>query len=204
VRSRHLPIGGTHNFRDVGGYPVAGGGATRWRTLFRTDSLHKITQDGERALRDLGVRSFIDLRGHPEVAALPSMLASSSEIRYIHHPLASARTRPGNPQVTTVEELNRVFLDDCQEAFAELLTLMAAPGVWPSIVSCYVGKDRTGLVTALLLELAGVSRETIVEDYALTCRYAAQLMPALRGGDANRYRLCKSRTVAAGTPMCSA
>ncbi|MEX2431489.1 MAG: tyrosine-protein phosphatase, partial [Dehalococcoidia bacterium] len=60
--TRHLPLPGTHNFRDVGGYAVAGGGAVRWRTLFRSDSLHRLNEATQRDIVSLGVRTVVDLR----------------------------------------------------------------------------------------------------------------------------------------------
>jgi protein-tyrosine phosphatase len=69
-----------------------------------------------------------------------------------------------------------MFLDNGQRSLAHILGSLARPGIFPAVIHCRIGKDRTGLLTALLLELAGVPRETVVEDYALTCPEIQQLL----------------------------
>ena len=76
---RHLPIEGTYNFRDVGSYRTADGRAVRWRTLFRSDSLHRLTPAGKREVLALGVRSIIDLRSAGEIVDWPNPVASNGE-----------------------------------------------------------------------------------------------------------------------------
>ena len=173
---RHLPIVGTHNFRDAGGYPTPGGTTVRSRTLFRSDSLHALTPAGISAVRALGLRSTIDLRGEPEVARWPSDLSTSAGIPYRHLPLTAKGTSPEAPVADNLEEINRMFLDLGGASLRSVLESMAAPGTFPTLVHCSVGKDRTGLVVALLLELAGVPRQHIVDDYGLTGQHAMELI----------------------------
>ena len=176
--SRHLPLEGTHNFRDLGGYPTRNGGSTRWRTVFRSDSLHALTPAGQQALRRLGVRKQVDLRAHAEVDNYPSVFAGATDLTYAHLPLAIDGGKD-IPRATTLEELNVKLLDHAGESLARILAAFAEPGALPVVVNCVAGKDRTGLVVALLLDLAGVDRDTIVDDYVLTAKHAQVLLAEL-------------------------
>ena len=172
--SRHLPIEGTHNFRDVGGYPTASGGVTRWRTLFRSDSLHALTDAGRRAVEDLGLVTAIDLRYERELKALPSALAGHPRIAYRNKPMGPG-TAPFAEPAETLEEFNVYLLEHCQAFGASILRDLADARAYPALLSCAGGKDRTGLIVALLLSLAGVPREHVVADYVLSRIDAAQV-----------------------------
>ncbi len=177
---RHLPIEGTHNFRDVGGYPTAGGGVTRWRTLFRSDSLHALTATGLEAVEDLGLVTAIDLRYERELEDLPSPLAGHARTAYRHRPLGPA-LRPFEEPAASYEELNFYFLDRCQTYIASILRDLADERAYPALLSCHAGRDRTGLIVALLLSLVGVRPVDVVNDYALSAAYAARLAAYVDG-----------------------
>lgn len=164
---RHIPIPGTHNFRDAGGYRVDGGGSIRWRTLFRSDSLHGVPQQGLDQIVELGVRSAFDVRYPHEVRNRAHSLSSHAAVVYHNSPLSDL-TAPWSEPVSTLEEMNLFFLEDNASRVSTALQRFAAPGAFPALVNCTVGKDRTGLVVALLLAIAGVSRADIVRDYMLS------------------------------------
>lgn len=164
---RHLQFAGTYNFRDVGGYPTRNGGATRWRTLFRSDSPHRLSAADRAVLVGRGLRTAVDLRQAEEVAAAPNVFVSSPQVIYRHVPLLN--DTPSMPEVLpSLVDIYRGILDERGEQVAAVLAALAAPGALPAVVNCTAGKDRTGLVVALLLGLAGVPEETIVTDYALS------------------------------------
>ncbi|HEY8602093.1 MAG TPA: tyrosine-protein phosphatase, partial [Thermomicrobiales bacterium] len=73
---RHLPLGGTYNVRDIGGYATTDGRTTRWRTLIRSDSLHRLAPEAPHTLLDLGLRTMIDLRRPAETVQYPNLLAT--------------------------------------------------------------------------------------------------------------------------------
>jgi protein-tyrosine phosphatase len=172
--TRHLPIEGTHNFRDSGGYPTRDGSSVRWRTLFRSDSHHKLTESGKQAIYDLGIRTSIDLRAEHETQSSPSVFASSEAIAYRQLPLKATGSDTRAPRANDLPELNRMFLDSGHDSFSTILHAMAENRTFPVVISCAVGKDRTGLMVALLLELAGVHRDDVIEDYALTAKHAGK------------------------------
>src|SRR6185369_10690856 len=79
--SRHLPLDGTYNVRDIGGYTTRVGRRTRWRTLLRADSLHRLTAPAQAELLGCGVRTIVDLRHAGEHLAAPNVFAASSAVR---------------------------------------------------------------------------------------------------------------------------
>lgn len=169
---RRLPIPGTFNLRDVGGYPTADGGETRWRTLFRADSLHRLPLPAQRELLAYGVRTVLDLRRDVEVERWPNVFASSPEVDYLRvdlAPLGGVTEISESP----LESIYRAILDYRQDEIRQIMRCLAASG-FPAVIHCTAGKDRTGVVVALLLGLVGVSHETIAQDYALSGEYLGE------------------------------
>lgn len=168
---RHLPFVGTYNVRDIGGYLTSRGVSTRWLTLFRADSLHRLSLADQTTLLDHGLRVVIDLRRTDELQAAPNVFANSAQVSYRHISLLgdSPPIVRGGPQ--PLVETYRHILDQRQAQVREVLSILAAPEGLPALVHCTAGKDRTGVIVALLLGLAGVLPETIVADYALTSTF---------------------------------
>lgn len=166
---RRLALDGTFNVRDVGGYPTRDGGLIRPRTLLRGDSLHQLTEPARSALRELGLRTIIDLRGEVEVGLWPNVFRASSTIAYHHVPLPNALLLHADVP-PPLNEVYQAMLEHGRPALRHIFTILTRPAAWPALVHCTAGKDRTGVVIALLLGLAGASDETIVADYALSAR----------------------------------
>jgi protein-tyrosine phosphatase len=165
VPDRHLPLAGTYNLRDVGGYPTAGGGTTRWRTLLRGDALHRLDDDG---WGTLGVRTVVDLREDAEHDLAPHVVGG--------HPVVVRRMplldRLGSlPKGWTLADLYLRVVDERGPRLAATVGALAEPGALPAVVHCTAGKDRTGIVVALVLSAVGVDDDTIAQDYALTAQY---------------------------------
>jgi protein-tyrosine phosphatase len=164
---RHLTLAGTYNVRDVGGYATADGRRTRWRTLLRADSLHRLGPEGQRALLDLGLRTVVDLRRPNEVSRAPNVLAATPELRYLQVSLNTDAPEE-RTQLPTLPEIYRGILERAGEQIATIIGTLSAPGALPALVHCHAGKDRTGLVIALMLGVAGVPADLIAADYALS------------------------------------
>ena len=164
---RHLKFAGTYNFRDAGGYPIQGGGATRWRTLFRSDSPHRLSEADRGSLVESGLRTAVDLRQASELTEAPNVFAADMQVTFCHLPLLSdAPSMPEN--LPALVDIYRAILDERGDQICAALSALAAPKALPAVVNCTAGKDRTGLIVALILGLAGVTEETIVADYALS------------------------------------
>jgi protein-tyrosine phosphatase len=179
---RHLPLDGTRNVRDIGGYPAGAGRRTRWRTLLRSDELTRIPAHAQEQLMELGLRQVIDLRWPEELAASPNAFATSARVRYTSIPLL--KDDP-TPHAGLAGMYLHVF-DARATQLAEVARALLADGGLPAVIGCAAGKDRTGVTIALLLDLAGVPTATIVEDYAMSAGYFAN--PAASVIDAEDWR----------------
>ncbi len=186
--TRLLSVEGAYNLRDIGGYAAAPGQCTRWRTLLRSGSLHALSGSGHDALAELGLRSIIDLRTPTEIALEPNQFVTQSDITYVNLALVNA-LRPQNQPLSGLNEFYRYMLDHCRETIGAVFTQLAAPGALPALIHCTAGKDRTGLIVALLLSLADVPNHVIAADFALS-------EPALAAAPAFAHH--RQRLLAAG------
>ena len=173
--SRHLPLPGTRNVRDVGGYPAAGGRRTRWRTLLRSDELTRLPDHAVEELRDLGVRQVIDLRWPNELELSPNLFRDDPVVRYRSIPLLEDDPTPH----FGLAGMYRHVLDERLPQLVAVARALLEPAGMPAVIGCAAGKDRTGVTIALLLDLAGVPRDVIVEDYAVSEDYFAGPNPTI-------------------------
>ncbi|KKB12263.1 protein tyrosine phosphatase [Devosia geojensis] len=192
--TRHLPVKGTFNIRDLGGYATAAG-ETRWRRVLRADGLHRIDAEGMAALIAEGVTTIIDLRHPGEVASHPNPFSINPVVAYHNVPLFEQLSPTPREGIDVLLELYRQALTHRQDAVARVLTIIAeAPPQGAVLFHCTAGKDRTGIVSALLLAVAGVEAALIVEDYALTGALIAPMIEeivadaAARGADVEAFR----------------
>jgi protein-tyrosine phosphatase len=171
-RSRLLPLAGASNFRDLGGYPTAAGGVTRWGRVFRSDTLHELTEGDVALLRDIGLKSIIDLRTGTEAERSGRGLLGAEAADYFHLSVIDndAGESRGMPAPIDDSLANRYlwYLDIGSEALARAITIIADGANYPLVFHCAAGKDRTGVLAALILDMVGVERRSVVQDYALT------------------------------------
>jgi hypothetical protein len=165
--ARHLPLDGTRNVRDVGGYPAGAGRRTRWRTLLRSDELTRLPADSMRTLQDLGLRQVIDLRWPEELVRAPNVFRSVPGIHYRSIPLL--RDDP-TPHAGLGGMYRYVFDRRASELAIIVRALLHEDGL-PAIIGCAAGKDRTGVTIALLLDLVGTPSDVIVADYARSAHH---------------------------------
>jgi protein-tyrosine phosphatase len=162
---RILAIEGTYNCRDLGGYETKDGLQTRWGVVLRSGSLHGLTSAGQAQLMAMGLRTVLDLRRPDEAAA--ESIALDRFIAYQNIPLVIDSPPSGGVYPPLTEVYRRIF-DNRQAAFRAVLERLAAPDTFPALVHCTAGKDRTGMIAALLLGIAGVPDETIAADFAFS------------------------------------
>jgi protein-tyrosine phosphatase len=168
---------GCVNVRDLGGHPTEDGRTTRVGAVVRADSIRQLSDAGWAALFDYGVSRIVDLRFHSDLAMdAPRDVA----VEVVHVPLlpepddaewaeidAVGDAEPD--ALTATRAVYLEFLERRRPQFGEAITAVAdAPEGGAVVVHCFGGKDRTGLVVALLLRLVGIDRETIGADYALS------------------------------------
>jgi protein-tyrosine phosphatase len=167
---------GCLNVRDLGGLPTEDGVVTRRRVVVRAETVHGLSDEGWRALFDYGVKRIVDLRWDDEREADPPR---DLLVEVVHVPLLGPDRDPEywdylNHHLDTAEDAAAYlrfsyldFLERFPGNFAAAVRAVATSS-GTALVHCLGGKDRTGLVCALLLRLAGVSLERIDEDYALS------------------------------------
>jgi HAD superfamily hydrolase (TIGR01509 family) len=164
----HLEWSGCLNTRDLGGLPTRYGGATRAGAVIRTDSLHQLDPDGLAAFSDAGVGLVLDIRSDWELDGAHPLEGSTTYRRIPWIDPARDSERVADDE-STLADLYRGSLDRNQKHIAQILRALAeAPDPAPVVVHCRSGKDRTGLLVALLLDLVGVPREEIAADYAIS------------------------------------
>lgn len=152
-----LPVPGTYNFREV-----APAGIRRGR-LFRSDAIDRLGESGRSELAAQGIRLVVDLRTDDEAARQPDDLDGCG-IDLVRAPLFTGSVASMIPQDLDLAATYRLMVDGAAPAIAAALGAIAeaSGGV---LVHCTAGKDRTGVVVALALAVAGVDREAIVADY---------------------------------------
>lgn len=176
---RWLALEGNDNARDLGGLPTVDGRTTRRGVLVRSDTLQELTPADVTLLRGrYGLRTVVDLRTPLEAEKEGRGLLAVEPVAYHNLPFVPDEVVvPGDPGheliVTERREQDRVehYLDYLRRAggvVAPALRVLARPGAAPAVFHCAAGKDRTGVLAALLLEIAGVRREAVVADYAAT------------------------------------
>ena len=179
---RHLDLEGAYNIRDIGGYVTSDGRSIRWRTMLRGDSLHRLPPVSEMALIEHGVRTVIDLRTTAELQSAPDVFVNSSSVRYIHRNILgdvkgsedSNLQRSIGDAERRLKEIYITALDHRRPMIVDTLGTLAEPNTLPALFHCFAGKDRTGLIAALLLGLVGVPAEVIAEDYAMSSVYLSK------------------------------
>ncbi|MET7297778.1 tyrosine-protein phosphatase [Embleya sp. NPDC005575] len=200
---RHVEFARLHNFRDLGGYRTADDRTVRWGVLYRSDSLGKLEGTDWETFLALDIRTVIDLRYPQEIAYRGRVPIDASltyhnlsiEHRPYNQPALAEDVPPGPYLAARFAEV----AEDGVREIREALALIAAADNAPLVFHCASGKDRTGLIAALVLALLGVGDEDIVADFALTELATARLLatggpstparcPAGRASDAHRRR----------------
>jgi hypothetical protein len=181
---RRVAVEGCLNFRDLGGYPTETGGTLRWRQLFRADGLHALSARGVATARDeIGLGDIIDLRSSAELALDGRGLLEKEPIRFHHLPLFDGgRGQQAPPFGASLADLYFGMIDFAREPIAKVVTVLARTRD-PAVFHCAAGKDRTGVISALLLSLLGVREEMIVADYAATRESLDAIVERLMASD---------------------
>lgn len=163
-----LTWSGCRNVRDLGGLPTQDGLGIRPRRLVRSDNLAGLDDTGHRALLAYGVARVLDLRGG--ISGEPEPSSPSQDPLVVSVPwIDPERDHARDPETEkTLADVYRGSLDrNVRRVAAVVRAFLDAPS-GPVVLHCAAGKDRTGMAVALLLETAGVPREHVVADYALS------------------------------------
>ncbi|MDF1513398.1 MAG: tyrosine-protein phosphatase [Anaerolineae bacterium] len=172
---RHIPLQGAANFRDLGGYRTGDGRRIKWRLIYRSEALGRLTPADLAYLSDLGLRTIYDLRTPSEIARVPDRIPETAQWiampaqdgdfdkKYITTLLFNRKIIPAQMAMSYPQQLVKNA-----RRFGAILSHFANPNNLPAVFHCTAGKDRAGLTAALLLGALGVPEQTIIADYTLS------------------------------------
>ena len=176
--TRVLDVEGAYNVRDLGGYKTRDGRTTRWGRYLRADTLANVTPDGVETLLEYGVRNIIDLRRSNDLQFRPSPFIGNESVAYYHQNMSGDVDLAHREVLDGIEDQaerrGRAYcsiLDQRKHILHQIFSILAKPDGLPALVHCNAGKDRAGITAAFVLDICGVPRETIIDDYGLTARY---------------------------------
>jgi protein-tyrosine phosphatase len=184
VTFRHI-----HNFRDLGGYTGLDGATVRWRRLYRSDDLSRVTGADQEVFSALGVRTVVDLRRPVEIdniGRIPAFDGFTYHHVHLDYPSWPAMQFEDTGQrAAYVTERYLEMAETATAGMRDALRLIADADQAPLVFHCIAGKDRTGIVAALTLSLLGVSDADIADDYHLSERAEAANWEWYRSRDSN-------------------
>ncbi|MBC1372983.1 tyrosine-protein phosphatase [Listeria booriae] len=189
IGERTIPLEGCFNFRDLGGYVNTAGKTVKWGKLYRSSLLTNITEKDKDTLEKLGVSWICDLRSTSEIAAKPT--PAIAHIKNRHIPIGTAKNESTESQKIDIPDDHRVYeplmgesyrvFAQSKDGFREIFTDIIEKEEVPFLFHCTAGKDRTGVLGALLLKLLDVPENTILADYELTNQYADNILGEMQG-----------------------
>ena len=156
----------TTNTRDLGGFPISAGRWTQRNRIWRSDAPVVFCETDEQRLKRLNITTIIDLRTDSEAEHKPCAYARRSGFEYQHFPITAGSVPPN-----TLEEVPFTYLQIAQQREAAEAIHAIASAETGVLFCCTAGKDRTGVIAALLLSACGVDRQLIIEDYVVSRYY---------------------------------
>ena len=180
--SRHIYFESVINFRDLGGYRARDGRSVSWRRLFRSGDFRSMTANDLALLTgEIGVNSVVDLRSPPEVEKQGIGRLAEADINYQNLAFFTGVDRKEDEKAfQECKSMGEIYLymisnRQLNERIVAALEVIAAPENHPLVFHCAVGKDRTGILAAVLLGAVGVSDDDIIQDYALSHSHIQEL-----------------------------
>lgn len=183
---RHFNLEGASNVRELGGYATVDGGKTAWGRFLRGDTTTYLTDKDKQTLKEWGLRTVIDLRGNTELIAQPNGFADDPDVNFVNCTMSNV-DKQGQyefqwPDHLPIDGIYAFMAEKAPKWLADVLKTIADAPEGGILFHCHAGKDRTGIIAALLLHLAGVSLDDIAADYMLTRTYYRE---ALRHAEEN-------------------
>jgi protein-tyrosine phosphatase len=172
--SRWTTLAEVDNVRDLGGLPVTGGGRTRRGVAYRASTLQEATAEDTAQLVEVhGIRTIVDLRLPDEAAREGHGLVGEAGLRIVNLPVRKAETTlldvvVPDARTTDLGVLYEQLLVGSTDSLVATARLLADPAQGAVLFHCAAGKDRTGVVAAVVLDAVGVPEDAIVADYVLT------------------------------------
>lgn len=173
VTNRKINVTGVNNFRDIGGYSDDNNRIVKWGKVYRSGNLTAISDNGEERLKDLRIKTVIDLRTDEERQRFPDKIKGARVIDFpMRNPICSTmeqRLMEGkcmrNDAVLYMQDLFSAYTNQYDKELARLFNHLSKKENYPVLIHCSNGNDRTGFVTAMLMQALGLPEEEIYEDY---------------------------------------
>jgi protein-tyrosine phosphatase len=191
ISDRRVPLKGSVNFRDLGGYETGDGRRVRWGQVFRSDNLGRLSDGDVAFVQRLGIRTVCDFRTPAEVQKLPDRFRPTDRGSYLHLPIQHGEFDPAG----TFERIKKGDVAWMTEAFmiegylknidhfapvwSTLFKTLAARSKRPLVFHCTGGKDRAGVCAALVLLSLGVPEHTVIYDHGLSNLYIAAVLEGI-------------------------
>jgi len=185
--ARDIALADTFNLRDLGGYPTTDGRRVRWRRLFRGAGLQRLAGADVEVVRALGLVTAIDLRTAGELEARGRYPSELLPVTFHHLPMITAiwdltDLDPHEAPERYLVARYREMLVDGSATIAETVRILSRPDNLPAVFYCAAGKDRTGVLAALVLDVLGVEGDSIVADYHLSKERVERIRARALGG----------------------
>ncbi len=200
--SRRIELEGSHNFRDLGGYQLGDGRRIRPGRLYRADGLANLTDHDLEIVDALGIRTVIDLRSSQELDERGRFPVERHPVNFHHLPIIDATWADADMPAFddtaegAVEFLVWAYRDMLlagADLFAHAIKVLATPAMTPAVFHCAAGKDRTGILAALILGGLGVDDDVIADDFALTATGMVRMRAWLEANAPDGFRMMNER-----------
>lgn len=172
---KRIPMDGPQNFRDLGGFMTEEGRAVSWNRLYRADGLNRLSEADVRRLRELNVRTIVDLRGVSEQEAYPDVVPEGADYRscpMMREEISGTGELAGHSFARSLLTGYQTMVNEDRELIGQAFRAVAGGLEKGAVVfHCTAGKDRTGILAAVILLLLGVYEEDIIADYQVSYTY---------------------------------
>ena len=191
---RILPLKNAVNFRDLGGYETEDGRFVKWAHIYRAGNLHRLSAADQQYLQQLDLKLVCDLRSARASRRRPDRFLPNLARKLYHLPMrnpsrlfglqaiGAALFRPSTMNRLMVKGYIELVIEGNAAVIATTLSQLAHADNLPCLIHCAAGKDRTGVIIALLLALLGVPDVTIIADYSLSNAYYDDFARAIEPG----------------------
>lgn len=179
VTNRHFKLDNIQNFRDLGGYQGEDGKRVKWGKIFRSGDFADATDKDLEVLKNLHIKTIIDLRESDEYENYPDQFKAPNMIHipinvgnraYIRDKIIDGSFLRGDAIIYT-QDMYKSIVENHSEQLNAIFDLLCNPDNYPIVFHGHLGKDKTGLVSALLLNSLGVSDEDVRDDYLMSNSY---------------------------------
>lgn len=159
------------NMRDIGGY-VVGNKIVKYRKLIRSNLPITITKEDINFLKQMKFQTVIDLRSQKEISERISVFENNEFFNIFHYEIYGGEKMPDSPEEVPISYMQML---EGKESIYQIFKKLAIEenGI---IYFCNAGKDRTGVITALILMTLGVKKEDIISDYVLSEKYLKNML----------------------------